>query len=96
MRGSVENIGDSLFEAQTSLAKRTSAHEHPYNLDRSELVHRDAIGILERQTSEKSNDEPDIGSKHVLNEPLDIVKDAPTLLDSVEDRGKVIVGEDDI
>lgn len=96
MRRSIQNIGDSLLKAKAGLAECTSAHEHPDDLDGSELVHGGAVVILECKSSKQSNDKAHIGRQHMLDEPLNIVEDATSLLDGVQNGSKVVIREDDI
>ncbi|TKW54492.1 hypothetical protein CTA1_5030 [Colletotrichum tanaceti] len=56
--------------------------------------HGEAALVLEDQTDEERAGLGDVAGQDVQHELLDVVKHAAALLDGVEDRGEVVVGED--
>lgn len=96
MGWSVQDVRNRLLKSKTRLAEGARRHEHPQNLHGTQHEYRNVGRILERQARQQRDHEANIRSEHVKDEFLDIVKDAATLFDSVQDGRKVIVGENDI
>lgn len=96
VRRSVEDIVNSLFETESSFAERTGAEKHPQNFNRREDEDGHTVSVLKRQTNEERHDKANVGSQDVEDKLLDIVENAATLFNSVEDGGKVIIGQNNI
>lgn len=92
----IEDIWNRLFETKARLAECTGSHQHPDNLNRRKLEDGNASAILKGQARKERHHEANVGRQHVQDELLDIVKDATTLLDGVENRGKIVVSENNV
>jgi len=95
-RGSAKNTSDSALETETHVGKSRSHHDDPHDLDGSDREDGETSLVLEDETDEKDDGLGDVGCEHVEDELLDVVKDTATFLDSGDDRGEVVVAENDI
>ena len=96
MRWASENVWCSDLETETHVGKRGGNHDDPHDFDRRHWEDREATLILECETNEQNTCLRDVLSEQMENELLDIVEHAATLLDSVQDRGKVVIGQNNV
>jgi hypothetical protein len=92
----LHDIGGGNFESETHVGQAGGDHDNPHDLNGSQREHGKTAAVLEGKTDKQDTGLGDVLSEHVEDELLDVVEHAATLLDGVEDRSKVIVGEHDI
>ena len=90
------NIRSGLFESETHVRKTRGNHDEPDNLNRREREHGEALLVLENETNEEDESLGKVLGQDVKNKLLHVVEHAATFFHGVRDRGKVIVGENDV
>jgi hypothetical protein len=83
--GSVHHLWSGNLHSQTHIRKTGGNHDNPNNLDRRNREDRLVAVVLKGQTNKQSEGQGNVLSEKMQNELLDIVENATSFLDAVND-----------
>ena len=92
----IHNIAGSFLHTKAHVWHTGGSHDDPKNLDGSKWINGVAIGILERKTDEQCSSLSNVLSQNVEDETFNIIEETATLFDGVEDRGEVVIGQNNV
>ena len=112
MRGTTHDVCSSVLHTETHSRRAGGDYDDPEYLNyytskillrinhvgrtRTEREHGQPLVILESEPDEKHHGLPDISSKQVEGESLDVVEGAASLTNGRDDGSEIVVGQDDI
>lgn len=91
-----EDVGRCDFHAETHVGHAGGDHDDPQDFDGRKRKHGQTGAVFERQTDEQRACLCNVLGEQMQDEFLDVVEHAATFFDGVEDRGEVVVGQNDV